>query len=401
MNVICIVAATYKQVLFFSRMKESFEKKNIKMVIITIQYSALRFLSRRGIEAFIPDISKGENESCLISDFFECKIDKMSYDDCVKLFKSTKFLVRNIVNQYNVIGFFIFNGETVECKGAIEIAKECNKELLFFEIANLPGKVFVDKQGVNAHSELCDNPSILKHFDNCHYEYIAWKKNFLDSRHGTKVPQTRNNLSDISSKNIYDVIGFCVLHHVGYSYRYIIKKLKIFLDNCFSQFDYDNYNYKQGKYIFFPLQVTYDTQVIINSNIDIFKALEYVIKRAEILKKDIVIKPHPQEADSYITNVLKKLRQEHDLFVVNDNVMLIMENADEVVTINSTVGLEAKILGKNVNILGNAIYKNFKDDDLEKYICRYLIDVDFWEEYSIDISVIEVLLARLNNQYSV
>lgn len=68
-----------------------------------------------------------------------------------------------------------------------------------------------------------------------------------------------------------------------------------------------------------------------------------------------VIRPHPEEDPSEPINILHNSRVN---VTTDGSVSDWVSNSDLIVTINSTVGLEALILGKPVICLGGAIYSN-------------------------------------------
>ena len=70
MEYIVVVASTYKQARFFSRMKESLYDIGIDIFIITTQYSAYSFLKKRKINTIIPSAKFGQNEQCDNVDFY-------------------------------------------------------------------------------------------------------------------------------------------------------------------------------------------------------------------------------------------------------------------------------------------------------------------------------------------
>jgi len=69
----------------------------------------------------------------------------------------------------------------------------------------------------------------------------------------------------------------------------------------------------------------------------------------------------------------------YHFYFSNENIFELMQNAKIVVTINSTAGLEAKILGCDVKVLSKAIYQDFDETRLRKYIMKHLIDIDYFE----------------------
>lgn len=92
----------------------------------------------------------------------------------------------------------------------------------------------------------------------------------------------------------------------------LVSKIKEFLLYKTINFKYDNYDYKNRKYIFFPLQVSNDTQILIHSDIGIEKALEFAVIEAKKNNCDLVIKPHPAEKNSkFVENLLKKNKKKN------------------------------------------------------------------------------------------
>ena len=66
--------------------------------------------------------------------------------------------------------------------------------------------------------------------------------------------------------------------------------------------------------------------------------------------------------------------------LVGNNTKDLILNAQRVVVINSTVGLEALLLEKNVDIYGRAIYEHFNEYRLKAYIQKYLINIDYFND---------------------
>ena len=111
------------------------------------------------------------------------------------------------------------------------------------------------------------------------------------------------------------------------------------------------------KYIFVPFQVNFDSQVIINSprvnSMDVF--YETLLNTIELIEdKDIVfvIKEHPSDAKVY-----SELHNKHPRIIfTNNNTEDLIRNAWAIITLNSSVGIEAAMLEKKVIVLGNACY---------------------------------------------
>ena len=115
-------------------------------------------------------------------------------------------------------------------------------------------------------------------------------------------------------------------------------------------------NTKEG-YVFVPFQVDYDTQIISHSpwvkNMDEFYYALQQIVRTLPNNITIYVKEHPASARCYkhLHNKDKRIEFKND--VATD---VLMDDAELVITINSTVGLESIIKNKPVIVLGNAFY---------------------------------------------
>ena len=69
--------------------------------------------------------------------------------------------------------------------------------------------------------------------------------------------------------------------------------------------------------------------------------------------------------------------------------MELIENSKCVITINSTVGMEAMIIGKPILILGDAIYSGFNQRRLATYIINYLLNIEYFSDDYIDWSLLK------------
>jgi len=113
---------------------------------------------------------------------------------------------------------------------------------------------------------------------------------------------------------------------------------------------------KKNRNIFFPLQVQLDTNIILyckyrtmrETFLDIYSALNSE-------GSSFLIRPHPEETSDALINIPR-----FDNVKVSNEKSLDhwLDWSDLVVTINSTVGLEALIKGKQVISLGQSIYSS-------------------------------------------
>lgn len=138
----------------------------------------------------------------------------------------------------------------------------------------------------------------------------------------------------------------------------------LYLDQCFqlnasaeSQSSGKDDDFVGKRIVFFPLQVQLDTNIVLYSP---YKTMRHAFfKIYEALNDEntlFVLRPHPEENPDQklnipkLDNVIVSTEQSLDYWI---------DQCDVVVTINSTVGLEALIKHKPVVCLGGSIYSAF------------------------------------------
>lgn len=278
----------------------------------------------------------------------------------------------------------VWNGTTTIGYTIGEYCRQNHIPVKFLELSNLPGKIFADVLGVNAASKLYQSPTMLDCMDVPETEYEAWKSVYLQSRQN--VPKQAANRSKIRFAMIYDYIGYYVLGYLREDYRNPIiriwHKLKNKKMTCSPKIDLSK------EFFFFPLQVSNDSQILLNSDVDNIQAIEMI--RSKYPSHAIVAKIHPAEENREFVKKIEKMQDQYFVLAGNDTRELI-QKASKVITINSTVGLEALIYGKEVEVLGRAIYAQFDHQRLKAYICRYLINTDYFDNEVAEKEVVRLL----------
>lgn len=112
-----------------------------------------------------------------------------------------------------------------------------------------------------------------------------------------------------------------------------------------------------ARVVLFPLQIETDTNILRHSPhykhmADIIRDLQQVL--GEVPGAVLVVKPHPEDASRM--KELLSLCDDRTRLATDLSVRSVIDAADVVVTVNSTVGLEALVAQKPVVVLGNAIY---------------------------------------------
>ncbi|MGF1740549.1 hypothetical protein L4C34_05605 [Vibrio profundum] len=257
----------------------------------------------------------------------------------------------------------------------------------FLEISNIPGKIFADSKGVNASSSLFKNIEKLDALRNDDLVFENWKENYIDYKVKHSIVKQAINGRKIGVHNFYDTLYAQFLGGKWQSFKYLYDKFKIKVKkNSVSELINFERNINGG-FIFFPMQVSNDSQIVLNSKIGgNFEVVDLILNRNS--KYNLVVKPHPAEQDmAYLERFVNKYKNK--VTFSNDNTFELLKKSAKVYTINSTVGLEALILGKSVEFLGESIFSSFNEKRLQAYISNFLINIDFFESSKISQSEID------------
>jgi len=273
----------------------------------------------------------------------------------------------------------VWNGSRIAERALSESAVRKGVKRLFLEIGNFPGKLFADAEGVNAQSSLARSPEILDRLPTPSEDYYAWKRKFFNKRRSgaNRVPQ-RATIKRLNSARLVDELGWWVLPSDGLEAP--AKRLKRAL---LSVGRHAGESLPAEPFVFFPLQVSLDSQVLVNYGRSVYDGVCEGLALGREWGLPIVVKPHPSEPN-IDPRLLSLVRSESALSICHGNTTELVEKAERVVTINSTVGLEALLLGKSPTILGKAFYKDFTQARADKYVAEYLRNIDYFSSAPID-----------------
>lgn len=304
----------------------------------------------------------------------ECTVNAAIYD----IASSLDILIQNI-DVKNVIQIIIWNGQQLLGRILTEFAVSNNLSKIYFEISNLPHKLFVDPHGVNALSSIALDNKLISNLAKVENDFHdKWILNYM---HEKKKPLPQSVHS--RSRTIVSFLNRCtkfIFKGVGLR---TINVTEIIFSAKGVAFVTDNFDLIKNfnNYIFLPLQVSADTQLKLHSKVNNIDAIKVAYKRAMEKGLELVVKIHPAEKSQHEIDKIFFLKQELNFKVTNTDTNSLIANSALVITINSTVGLEAMLQKKQVEVLGNALYKNFDQEDLKKYIHRYLIDgLDYFSD---------------------
>ena len=381
-TVICLVDYNLAG-CFFIRLAESDRGK--KYIFITTSLSFYISAKNKGFDVhLISWLSKKDNDCCLNGFSFdktrEIKLGLMPNKKVIDYAARVTFRLSQIIRDRGDSQIVIFTWNGNNSLGEIVrfyTKKYKNLTSLFFEISNLQGKLFIDPNGVNASASIYDDPSLLNNYDYDKDHFNEWKKNYLKNKlTSSSVPQVKK-VKELKPWHLFDFLFYVTIGYATFPKGSIKNKLSSFFKPKKKNEIQRNIDLPD-EYVFFPMQVSSDTQIKLNSDTNNYDALKYLIDSENL---PIVIKPHPAEPDfDYINDILS----EHSdrVFLTTNNTYELIQKAKKVVTINSTVGFEAMLFEKEVVFLGRSFYKNFTPDLSGAYVMSYLVDINFFDSHN-------------------
>jgi len=304
---------------------------------------------------------------------------RLSLDECVECYYSTISSLESFFIEEDYC-FFIPSGRHMHHEAAKDYAEIHNIRCLYLNYSNIPGYIFLDPKGTDAKSLVYKNPNILDKYDidNINANQIILKFKTIKNNQ-SKLPQSKKNSYIKIVNYLFILERYLQFFFNTCSDRKIKKKYK-FISNDFNHEYLSEIRHKN--FAFFPLQITTDVQVLENyEKRSVYSAIEDALIIAKKRGLPLYIKENPAENDKYTINkYLKNLldNNKSEVFLIREvKVSNIIEKADLVITINSTVGLESLLWGKETIFLGKSMYAKFNRIQLAKYLNNYLVEFDY------------------------
>ncbi len=377
---------------FFKRFFKPLSK-NSNVCVITARLSISVLCKLQGIKVYLLRNIDTKKKSY---DFLENSLSVLNNyhakNEANIIYSMVQHQLILLKKEIDIESFFLWNGSTTIgiCIG--NFAKECDLKRYYFEISNLGKKIFVDKEGVNAQSYLYHHPDIL---DNVHINNESFKKWREHWKRDTESPKQVKNTTRIPFSFLIDLLGFYIFNILREDRRSSmnVMKRKFSLKCSFSSIDISND--LPSYFIFFAMQVTNDSQLLINSEINNLEALKIAKELSKKERVSLVVKLHPAEMNIPFIKSIEAMYRNKAFILSNLSTKELIEKSQKVIVINSTVGLEAMINEKELIVLGRALYKEFNFDRLKAYIFDYLVDIDYFDkEEKVSIATLKKILEK-------
>ena len=293
-------------------------------------------------------------------------------------------------NKYDLA--IIPSGRMLSQKIMRELCLKYQVPMLFLGYGNYPGKTFLDDLGTDFSSSLSGS-NINEYSD----ENVAhWAENYLSQKLSNPIPPQAKN---IFKKKIQRVLRFLLckferFFYLSHDTNYKLGQVLRFILATTPKLTFEDIDLSNTDYIFYPCQLSSDAQLILNAELGNLEAVRVASRLSLSKGKQLVVKFHPAETDKSELKEIIKLKEEFNFIISNQNTYEILKYSSEVVTINSTIGIEALAIGKEVTVLGNAIYKNWNSKQAIQYFETVLFNIDYFSREKIDNKVWSQIVKR-------
>jgi capsular polysaccharide export protein len=390
-NVLFIHAHEKDKVIFFSSISKFLNKKGLNTMHLAFRRLEKEVYKKCGIYnvEFIPKVLKNYSNELSISDQRKYNIEEiLSFNiqfndlnnykyDREELYNNIKRYINylnDLHHTYKIDLIITWNDTFMFDRAAKQFAKCNNISLAMFEAGIFrPYTITIDSQGINYGNSVPQDPEFYKQieFDEKKLEYLFSDIIQTSQEHffSIKIPKLKKFylkeriIDKLHTDFLRDEINLEIIFENLYQKvkKNITKKINFRTLN-------DNFSSKKlpKKFIFVPFQVHDDSQIILNSpTIKSMGQLVEIINR-EVLKFNqnykekyyVIFKEHPADFGriDYSELYQKYKEQDHLIFLKNGNTNELIKKCDLVITVNSTVGIEALKSYKPVITLGNAYY---------------------------------------------
>jgi capsular polysaccharide export protein len=283
----------------------------------------------------------------------------------LRIYKKYMNFIDNYIDQHEINVICLFNGYHWIDQVARYIAKEKGIKVVYFEDGLFrPYTVTCDTKGINSASSVPQEPEF---YDSIIVDKERLKKYIFKPEDSLFLTRKKESLFKIGFVKALSMFGGIIrLHpnyyvHINWSHaiRYFLFKM------LYPRRNNDSIVLPE-EYVFVPFQVSRDTQIFYNSpNI---KKMEHLLESVHtaVLRLNqedgrnvkIVVKEHPEDMSrNNYKNLKEKYKYNQDvIFVQKFNIKKLIKQSLAVITINSTVGIEALVHNKKVITLGEALY---------------------------------------------
>ena len=259
---------------FFERLGRALRELRTPYVILTHRLSVRVLASEHGLPSRLARLSPNQSQAD-VRGSLEVVAGNLTAHHAQALYWSVYRTLQRMLAEHGISTIVVWNGDGVCGKAIRDFAEEHAVATLFLEVANLPGKLFADRRGVNARSALADDTSILSTYSPDMDEFQRWREDYIATKMRSHiVPQSRKRVP-ITGWPLVDWVGWQVLGCPRDSDLSVVDRAKRRFAARAHDYTYDDVGrLDPSSYVFYPMQVSNDSQVLINSTVDNRQAIK-------------------------------------------------------------------------------------------------------------------------------
>jgi capsular polysaccharide export protein len=279
------------------------------------------------------------------------------------LYKKYMQFVDDFVTNYNISLMVMYNGSSWTERLAAYIAEKRGIKTVYLELGYFrPFTISINPTGVNFNSSIPRYPE--------YYEEISMDEDrlaYMNKPINKDLDQLRpDGIKKVVISKLLNSAGDLMKVNFPIEVHHNLKELISIYKNKkkFKEMQEDDVDIPE-KYIFVPFQVHSDTQILHHS--PRIKTMELLVDSVMSAIEEfnakydenyhVIFKEHPEDIGRIdYSHLYKAYENKGALFLKKYNTDRLIEDAKVVITINSTVGIEALRKYKKVITLGNAFY---------------------------------------------
>ncbi|MDQ0185733.1 hypothetical protein ACFOST_13710 [Cytobacillus kochii] len=280
----------------------------------------------------------------------------------LRMYKRYMAALDYLLDKYNIEVICLFNGYHWIDQICRYLAKKKGLRTYFFEDGLFrPYTITCDPNGINACSSV---PRDFSFYQDMEVDRPRLMKFMFRPEEESLKQLKRENLVKVASAKLLSMAGSLLCIHPNYfAHINFWQGLKYFVHKkWYSRRKEDEVDLR-GEYIFLPFQVSRDTQIFYHSPHiqSMEQLLEITLKAVEQYNQTyhrqikVIVKEHPEDLSRQNYQSLKN-KYTNVQFVQKYRMDKLLKASLAVVTVNSTVGIEALAHYKKVITLGDALY---------------------------------------------
>ncbi|QHT48044.1 hypothetical protein M662_16680 [Bacillus sp. SB49] len=358
---------------FFSDVASELEETGHKCYQLKFELGELLIPSK--IEAvFVPNRVSRKTYSISDSELLDMQIYNITYmremkDTDIskrelKMYKRYMYFIDRFIEEHDIDVICMFNGYHWIDQVSTYIAKQRGLKTVYFEQGYFrPYTLTCDPNGINNAATI---PRYQEFYESITVNSHKYKNYLMAPENEDLLKVKGENLTQVAFVKFVSMLGSILgINPKLYAHITWYEAFKYFLFKQAFKFKKKDEEPLPKEYIFVPFQVSRDTQIFYNSSIKNMETLvDFVYEHvAKVNKRQgrnicLVFKEHPEDMPRNNYKALKE-RYASDpnvVFLQKQSVSELIEKSLAVITINSTVGIEALAQHKRVITLGDAFY---------------------------------------------